>query len=130
MKTVKVAAAIIKRSDKILISKRQTGQHLAGFWEFPGGKVECDETPEQALFRELLEELNITANKAEKFDLITFQYPEKTVELHFFLVEQFFGQEKSNEGQEIKWVNISELKASDFPEANQPVVAKLLKGMM
>ena len=85
MKIVEVAAGLICREGRYLIARRKAGVHLAGFWEFPGGKREAGETLEECLQRELFEELNIHIDVPLPFQIIRHQYPEKTVELHFFL---------------------------------------------
>ena len=123
---VKVAAAIIRQDDKVLIAKRPKDKHKGGYWEFPGGKIESNETATQALQREILEELAITIELPVAFHKLEFSYPEKTVELDFYLVESFSGEPQGLEGQEICWANIDSLSQFKFPEANVPVVDKLL----
>jgi 8-oxo-dGTP diphosphatase len=96
--------------------------HQGGLWEFPGGKIEASETAELALARELKEELNITVTAATPLITINHQYPDLSVQLNVFLVEQFSGEAKSCEGQPFKWVTPAELEHYAFPSANQPII--------
>ena len=124
-KVVRVAAAIIEKNGQFLLSKRLEHLHQGGKWEFPGGKIEADESVEQALIRELQEELAITAIEQKHFESLTFSYPEKTVELHFQLVSEFEGTATGVEGQEVKWFSKTELLQLPFPDANVPVLEKI-----
>ena len=91
-------------------------------WEFPGGKIESGESAEQALARELKEELAITVIAATPLITVKHQYPDLAVQLNVFLVEHFSGDAKSCEGQPFKWVNPAELANHAFPAANQPII--------
>lgn len=128
-KTVQVVAGIIWNSPKthILISKRLDHLHQGGFWEFPGGKVELNETQEQALRRELMEELSVSFVGCDFFQQIHFDYPEKSVDLNFYHV---YGVDNvaANEGQEWRWVKLNDLAQYQFPEANLPILEALLVG--
>ena len=128
MKAVQVVAGIIWNQDRtqILISRRPDHLHKGGYWEFPGGKVEAAEDEVSALRRELLEELNITFDSSEFFQNIHFKYPEKTVDLNFYHVYGCTDTVNANEGQEWRWVDINQLNAYTFPEANEPVVTALM----
>lgn len=122
-KPLQVAVGVIKNSSgQVLISLRGKSLHQGGLWEFPGGKVELSETAEQALVRELKEELNICVKVAVPLITINHQYPELTVQLHVFLVESYSGVAKSCEGQPFLWVNPDELANYSFPAANQPII--------
>jgi 8-oxo-dGTP diphosphatase len=122
MKRLQVAVGVVKNTEgQVLISLRDESLHQGGLWEFPGGKIEPEETAEQALKRELKEELNIDAIKATPLITIKHQYPDLAVQLNVFLVEHFSGVAKSCEGQPFKWVNPSELANHAFPAANQPI---------
>jgi len=122
-KPLQVAVAVIKNADgQILISLRDQALHQGGFWEFPGGKIESGETPVQALARELKEELDITVTRSTPLINIVHQYPDKQVQLHVFLVEDFSGIAKSCEGQPLKWVTAEDLTHFSFPAANQAII--------
>ncbi|WP_313557832.1 8-oxo-dGTP diphosphatase MutT [Teredinibacter franksiae] len=125
-KVVHVAVGVVlDQQQNILISQRQAGQHLAGFWEFPGGKIEAGELCEQALFRELDEELGIQVKVSEALIVIEHQYAEKQVKLDVRLVTQFSGVPSGREGQAFKWVPASQLGAIEFPAANKKIIAAL-----
>ncbi|MEQ1527790.1 MAG: Nudix family hydrolase [Methylococcaceae bacterium] len=123
MKLLQVAAGVIKNPQgQILIALRDASLHQGGLWEFPGGKLEPGETAEQALFRELKEELDITAHAATPLITIRHSYPDRHVQLNVFLVESFSGLAKGCQGQPLKWVAPNELLNFSFPAANQPIV--------
>lgn len=127
-KVVKVAAAVIVRkvenTHQILIAKRPDHLHKGGYWEFPGGKIHPDESAIEALSRELREEVSIEVDtQGCKFLFpIPWSYPEKKIELHIFLVRQFAGEPFGCEGQEVRWINSSDITEYRFPEANEAVV--------
>jgi 8-oxo-dGTP diphosphatase len=123
MKPLQVAVGVVKNTDgHVLISLRDESLHQGGLWEFPGGKIEPEETAKQALSRELKEELNIDVITATPLITVKYQYPDLSVQLNVFLVEQFSGDAKSCEGQPFKWVNPAELAKHAFPAANQPII--------
>jgi 8-oxo-dGTP diphosphatase len=123
MKPLQVAVGVVKNAaGQILISLRDRSLHQGGLWEFPGGKIEPLETAEQALSRELKEELDITVENASPLITIEHQYPDLAVQLHVFLVEQFSGHARSCEGQLFKWAAPDELDQHEFPAANRPIV--------
>ena len=123
MKRLQVAVGVIKNTrGQILISLRDESLHQGGLWEFPGGKIEPGESADQALARELKEELAITVITATPLITVKHQYPDLAVQLHVFLVNQFSGDAKSCEGQPFKWVNPAELTNYVFPAANQPII--------
>lgn len=123
---VHVAAAIIVREGKVFLAKRAKNQHQGGLWEFPGGKCEASESPEQALVRELQEEVAITPDAPILFDTVKHNYGDKEVCLYFFLVESFNGEARGNEGQLTAWFDLQDLASLDFPAANKVVIDKLL----
>ncbi len=119
---VAVAVGLIIRDDRVLISQRQSGSHMAHKWEFPGGKVEIGEPPETALRRELHEELNIQLQDVSYLFDISYSYPEKAVVLHLFSVQSFQGTAYGKEGQQIQWCPVKRLREFDFPPANEAIL--------
>ncbi len=126
-KQIWIAAGIILDSDKkrIFITRRADKAHQGGFWEFAGGKVEAGETAEQAVIRELHEEVGIEATKVEPFIALAHDYPDKSLKFDFFLIHQFNGEAFGKEGQPGEWVAINQLADYAFPEANTPVLEKI-----
>lgn len=128
MKPIHVVAAIIWNQDQssLFLAKRPDDKHQGGLWEFPGGKVDEGETSEQALLRELNEEVDIQVTMAAPFSTIRHDYSDKSVVLEFWSVTEFAGTPVGKEGQQTEWVNVTNLADYDFPEANQPVVKALV----
>jgi mutator protein MutT len=126
MNPVVVVAAVIERDGAFLLTLRPDGTHLAGHWEFPGGKVHASETHAEALRREIFEELDAVANVGELVHTVTHAYPEQTVELFFYQCE-LMGEAKPMMGQEIRWVGRSELGSLPFPEADRDLITTLGK---
>ena len=122
---VLVAVAVILFEDKILLSKRHDASHQGGKWEFPGGKVETDETVEQALIREIEEELGLYVTKQEPFLIVEHDYADKQVRLDVRIVSDFNGVAEGKEGQPIRWVRAVDLPVLGFPAANEPIVKGL-----
>lgn len=123
MKALPVAVGVVKNADgKILISLRHPSLHQGGLWEFPGGKIESGETAEQALARELKEELGIAVVKASPLIGINHLYPDRAVQLNVFLVEQFLGMAHHAHNQAIEWVEPARLSHFSFPAANRPII--------
>jgi 8-oxo-dGTP diphosphatase len=112
----------------LLIAKRPDHQHLGGLWEFPGGKVEADECAFKALIREFKEEVGIVIKQADSFMEIYHQYPDKNVFLDIWISRHFDydGNALGVEGQEVKWIAVTNLHKYTFPEANQLIITKLL----
>ena len=126
MKVVDVAVGVIRRGGHVFISKRAAALHQGGKWEFPGGKIEAGETAQQALCRELKEEVGIEVQQASDFLLIKHDYGDKQVKLHIQLVETFSGEPEQREGQVAQWLPIRSLTEYEFPEANKAIIEKLL----
>ena len=116
------AAAIINSRNEILISQRAPNAHQGGLWEFPGGKLEVGESVQQALLRELEEELDIHVNSYRPLIKITHQYAEKTVLLDVWKVDNYKGTPIGKEGQSICWQSIDQLNLAEFPAANVPAI--------
>lgn len=128
MEHIDVVAGIIFNLEKsqVLLALRKPEQHQGNRWEFPGGKIELNEAIEQALHRELAEELGIEVDVCKPFCQIEHSYPDKAVRLHFWQVDTFSGKPVGRENQQLQWFDIAQLTELDFPEANKPVVAQLL----
>ena len=139
MKRIHVVAAVIYGTpDQILIARRPDHLHQGGLWEFPGGKIEADESAYQGLVRELKEELDITVTAAAPFMQVSHDYSDKHVLLDIWQVNAFEGEARGVEGQECRWVMLNDLLAEhlsdtgtdtgsdyEFPEANKPILEKL-----
>ena len=123
--TIIVAAAIVEDHDRYFVTRRQTGVHLEGLWEFPGGKCEPDETLERCLRRELREELGAEAVIREEVFTVTHDYPDRSVELHF-LSCTFMNAPVSLLGQEMRWVARGDLASLAFPPADEALIAFLV----
>lgn len=121
-----VIGVIINKQNQVLITKRAADQHQANKWEFPGGKVEATETAQQALTRELQEELGIKVESASFLLTINHQYQAKKVTLDVFVVRQWLGEPKALEGQPMRWVQKTDLNDYDFPAANAEILSSLL----
>jgi mutator protein MutT len=122
---VEVAAAIIFRNDHILISQRDEKSHLSGFWEFPGGKREPNESFEECVLREIREELNVSIEVERYFETVQYEYAEKVVTLKFYCCRYLSGEAKALGCRQFKWVPLLELDRYPFPPANEPILKKL-----
>ena len=121
MTAIVVTAAVIEIDGRFLVTRRQKGVHLEGFWEFPGGKCEKDEPLTVGLARELLEELDVPSRIGEEMFTTTHTYPERSVELHFFRCE-LLGEPRPQLGQEMRWARREELAALEFPPADAELI--------
>lgn len=121
---IRVAAAVIERGTRVLVTRRLAGTHLAGLWEFPGGKCEDGETIEACLARELREELAVDVTPRETLLVTSHAYPEKTVELHFIACDME-GEPSPQQGQEMRWLERAALDTLAFPEADAELIAQL-----
>ena len=122
-----VTAAVVEQSGAYLVTRRLRGTHLEGLWEFPGGKCEDGETYQACLLRELREELGCDAIVGAKLLEVAHEYPERTVELHFFRCE-LNGQPQPLLGQEMQWVARRDLRTLEFPEADAQLIETLMRG--
>ena len=123
--TVIVVAAIIRRDNRILITRRPPQSHLAGLWEFPGGKVEAGESLESALVREIREELGVEIGVQRPFHTIEHHYPARSVRLHFFDCTLHSGEPQALEADSLAWVGAGELDQYQFPEADRKLITLL-----
>lgn len=125
-KLVHVAVGVLVDNDgKIFIAKRSLSAHQGGLWEFPGGKVDAGETVQQALVRELREELAIDVLASQPLIQIRHHYPDKSVLLDVHKITQFTGEPCGNEGQPVQWVDAGNLNNFEFPAANRPIIAAI-----
>ena len=120
---IHVAVGVVRSNNaKFLISKRLKNLHQGDLWEFPGGKVEANETVREALIRELIEELNIIVKHAEPLIKFSHQYLDKHVLLDVWIVDEYEGLAESQNNQPLKWLSLNELSNYSFPAANQVIL--------
>ncbi|HDV6771321.1 TPA: 8-oxo-dGTP diphosphatase MutT [Mannheimia haemolytica] len=123
---IQVSAGIIRNEfGQIYLTQRLEGQDFAQSLEFPGGKVEPNETPEEALKRELEEEIGIQVLSAFPYENFCFEYPTKIIEFFFYLVEEWVNEPYGREGQEGFWIAQSDLDEGAFPPANAQLIKRL-----
>ncbi|MDR2876133.1 MAG: Nudix family hydrolase [Methylobacillus sp.] len=123
---VEAAVAVLRRPDgQVLLGQRPEGKPWAGWWEFPGGKIEAGETPFHALQRELHEELGITAEIAHPWLTRLFEYPERIVKLRFFMIPQWRGEPHGREGQPLSWQHPAHVTVAPLLPANAPIMDAL-----
>ena len=122
---IDVVAAIIRKDGEILITQRLDNVHLARFWEFPGGKVEFGESFEVALQREIQEELGIKIRVNDEFLTIDYDYPTKSVRLHFFNCTVLQGDPRPIDVADLRWVNPDDIGNYQFPPADAELITKL-----
>jgi 8-oxo-dGTP diphosphatase len=121
-----VAAGILRdTSGRVLITERLCDGPFNGLWEFPGGKIADGEDPAEALQRELLEELGIEVSEAAAYMRLHHEYPDRTVDLEFFLVTVWRGEPSGLEGQGVRWIYPDKIEAGVLLPADEPVVAAL-----
>lgn len=125
-KHLHIAAGIIRNSQQhIFITKRPKGTHMAGFWEFPGGKLEQGELPEAALIRELEEEVGIIVTEYQSFHRVDHEFEDRIITLYFYIVSAWDNEPYGKEGQDSRWVEQKTLVADEFPPANRIIVDML-----
>ncbi|KTD75132.1 Mutator protein MutT [Legionella waltersii] len=129
---MKVAVAVlVDNQQRILITQRPLQASHGGFWEFPGGKLEPGELAEEALIREVKEEVGIDVQEYHYLGDVHHTYPDKSVQLMVFLVMAFSGNPVCKEGQlDMKWIRFNELNPDDFPEANHAVLTMIQKNQL
>ena len=123
-----VAALVQDEKGRYLITQRRKGSHLAGLWEFPGGKREADESLEEALRRELSEELSARFAVGERVETVRWEYPERTIVIHFYRCRLESGTIEPREDQAMAWVAPERLSEFDFPPADRDLIARLRVG--
>lgn len=126
---VVVACALIDADKRILLAQRPEGKTLAGLWEFPGGKIDAGERPEQALIRELWEELGITVKEAclAPLTFASYAYPDFHLIMPLYVCRRWDGSVVSKESQALKWVMSRDLRNFAMPPADEPLIAPLIE---
>jgi 8-oxo-dGTP diphosphatase len=123
---VRVVAGILRDArGRVLIARRPEGKHMAGGWEFPGGKLHAGESAEDALVRELREELGIEISGLERFITIDHEYSDRRVLMQTFLIRRCVGEPHGREGQAIRWCAVGELAGAGILPADMPIIAAL-----
>ena len=120
-----VAGALFDANGAVLIAQRPPGKHLAGGWEFPGGKPAAGEDDAQALARELREELGVQVLASQHFMSLTHEYPDRHVELRLRLVSAWQGEPRGLDGQALRWVAVGELHRAHVLDADRPFIEAL-----
>jgi 8-oxo-dGTP diphosphatase len=124
--TIEVTAGLIQDGEgRYLITQRRRGSHLEGLWEFPGGKLEPQESVEACLRRELAEEVSALFTIGEKIDTIRWAYPDRTVIIHFYRCELESGTIRPLEAQPMAWVDVERLSDYEFPPADRAIIERL-----
>lgn len=125
-KRIHVAVGVILDAHgQVLVARRSKQQHLGGLWEFPGGKLEPGESVQQALYRELREELAIEVQRSQPLCRIEHNYPEKSVLLDVWIVDRFSGEPTGVEQQPLRWLATAQLDPAQFPPANRLIIRRL-----
>ena len=124
-----VAVALIDADDRVLIARRPKGKQMADLWEFPGGKIDADERPEQALIRELAEELGIVVRQACLAPLTFASHPYEDFHLlmPLYVCRRWEGFVTAREGQTLKWVRVGDLRNYPMPPADAPLIPPLIE---
>ena len=122
---IRAVVGILKQNGKVLVGERPPGKSYSGYWEFPGGKIEANETGKEALVRELHEELGIQVLAAQHWFEHTHTYPDKTVSLEMWIVTEFSGEPHGKENQALRWVSLPEILDLRLLEGNWPIIDKL-----
>jgi len=123
---IEIAIGLVWKEGRLLIARRPAGVHLAGLWEFPGGKIESGEAPAACVLRELWEEVGIEAEVTNERAVIEFTYPERTVRLHPLDCRWLTGEPQPACCEEPRWVLPTELAGYEFPAANVPLLDALM----
>jgi 8-oxo-dGTP diphosphatase len=120
-----VAGALFDASGRVLIAQRPAGKHMAGGWEFPGGKLDAGEAPLAGLTRELREELGVEVQAAEPLIAYQHEYPERRVLLDLWLVTRYTGEPQALDAPALRWVALDALDHVGLLEADRPMIAAL-----
>ena len=126
--SINVAAGVLTDNlGRVLIAQRPAGAHQAGWWEFPGGKINASESAYDGLVRELVEEIGVTVHAARELLTYTHEYPERFVTLHVFNVTNYSGRPTGVEGQALQWESVASLMQVGLLPADLPIVDALSK---
>lgn len=122
-----VAVALVDADKRILLAQRPEGKQLAGLWEFPGGKLDPGERPEEALIRELREELGITVQEAclAPLTFASHAYPDFHLLMPLYVCRRWEGVPRALEGQKLAWARVNELRNYPMPPADEPLIPML-----
>ncbi len=123
--TTLVAAGVLEREGLVLAARRKRGSHLEGHWEFPGGKIEPGESPEECLVRELAEEIGVAVQPRGILEVVFHRYAEKSVLLLFYRCDLVEGEPRAIECEEVRWVALADLPSLDWAPADVPFVRRL-----
>ena len=123
-----VAVALVDADARVLVTQRPEGKSLAGLWEFPGGKVEAGERPEEALIRELQEEIGIEVEAAclAPLTFASHAYPDMHLLMPLYICRRWTGIARSREGQALRWLRPKELRDVPMPPADEPLISPLI----
>jgi 8-oxo-dGTP diphosphatase len=124
-KIIRVAVGILKQNNRLLVAERPADKPYAGYWEFPGGKIEEGEVSLDALSRELHEELGVTVVQASHWFDHLHRYPDKTVLLEMWVISEFSGELHGRENQQLKWVTFEEMQALRLLEGNLAIMERV-----
>jgi 8-oxo-dGTP diphosphatase len=123
---VRVVAAVLRDAGgRVLIAQRPAGKHMAGYWEFPGGKIAPGESSAAALTRELAEELGVSLRRCHPLLQLRHDYADRVVELDVFVVDDYGGEPSGREAQALKWVAAAELTGQALLPADRPIIEAL-----
>ncbi|MCK8521474.1 (deoxy)nucleoside triphosphate pyrophosphohydrolase [Aquimarina sp. D1M17] len=123
---IKVVCGIIYKDNKIFLCRRNSEKQLAGYWEFPGGKIEINEKPEQALIRELYEEISMSVKVLNYFAKVTHKYEKITIELIAYKCEFIEAEFKLTDHDLYEWLDVHQIKNKKLAPADVPILQKLL----
>lgn len=125
---VTVVCALIERQDRLLVAKRAPGKSMPGLWEFPGGKIQDGETPEDAIVREIREELGCNVRPIQSLPAHTHAYPELTVTLVPYVCDVIDGEPRALEHAQLRWASKKELRELEWAAADVPILERYLAG--